>query len=269
MFSPYLGGSDDAVDTDRGDEQLFDDRRHAHHPHASRAHRDIRRPSSLRRSGQGQRSRRRTGATGTVQRGLRVHAGLERTEQVIRPRSRNSRDLSHGMPKKPATGHCPDDSKVLHGRVWLGAPIAYAFSFPVTMSAVALAIGPTGFPSQKTSGLTARRYISRAGGIPVRRHPETEGARTSQSLATSAVPPKRSMMSFASIPPIVGAPNDHLQAVPNPDLLRLTYMSTLAERMALAMQRSGITQAQLARAAGVTGSTRRGGDVSMMVATEA
>jgi phage repressor protein C with HTH and peptisase S24 domain len=59
------------------------------------------------------------------------------------------------------------------------------------------------------------------------------------------------MMSFASMPPIVGAPNDELQAVPNPDVLRLTYMSTLAERMALAMQRSGITQAQLARAAGV------------------
>ena len=58
-------------------------------------------------------------------------------------------------------------------------------------------------------------------------------------------------MSFASIPPIVGAPNAQLQGVPNPDLLRLTYMSTLAERMALAMQRSGITQAQLARAAGV------------------
>jgi phage repressor protein C with HTH and peptisase S24 domain len=42
-----------------------------------------------------------------------------------------------------------------------------------------------------------------------------------------------------------------MQGVPNPDLLRLTYMSTLAERVALAMQKSGISQAQLARAAGV------------------
>lgn len=132
----------------------------------------------------------------------------------------------------------------------LGAPIACT-DLTISTSSHAASSGARAFAGANTSGLTARKYINRACGMPERLHSETEGGRTSQSRATSAVPPKRSMILFASMAPIIGAPNGYAQGGPNSDLLRLTYMSTLAERVALAMRKSGVSQAELARAVGI------------------
>lgn len=105
--------------------------------------------------------------------------------------------------------------------------------------------------TEKTCGRIARRYISRAGGIPLRRHSLTDGARTAQSLATAVVPPSASMISDAVMPPSIGVPKSILQGMPKKKRIRLAYMGTWNQRVKEAREAAKLSQAEFARRVGV------------------
>lgn len=77
----------------------------------------------------------------------------------------------------------------------------------------------------------------------------------SNIFATADVPPRASMSAdasmFMSMPLILGAPNRLGQGMPNLNRVRITYMSTLKDRIRMALAASGKTQTELARACGV------------------
>lgn len=77
----------------------------------------------------------------------------------------------------------------------------------------------------------------------------------SKIAATAVVPPRRSMIVEASvsesIPHILGAPNATCQGIPKSTAVRLAYMSTLATRVLQALQESGHSQVELARACAI------------------
>lgn len=106
-------------------------------------------------------------------------------------------------------------------------------------------------------GYTAFRYISRAFGIPSVLHSETEGGFIPKIAATSLVPPRRSITAEGSksmsvfMPARLGAPNATCQGTPNFDRVRIAYMSTLAERVRIALDYSGQKKADLASACGI------------------
>lgn len=89
-------------------------------------------------------------------------------------------------------------------------------------------------------------------GIPFTRHSDTDGGLTSQSFATSTVPPSASIISESvMIDEIIGAPNGKCQGTPNEKCFRLAEMKTLAERISAALSEAGMSQSDLATACNV------------------
>ena len=102
--------------------------------------------------------------------------------------------------------------------------------------------------SANTSGRTHWNHLSHGSGMPLFRHPLTEGGRMPHILATTPVPPKRSIVLFANS----SMPNRLTE--PNEESNRPAEKSWSA-RLVRELDAASINQAELARRCGVSAPT--------------
>lgn len=87
------------------------------------------------------------------------------------------------------------------------------------------------------------------------RHSLTLEGRISHSRATTAVPPKLSMISPSVIGTMIGTPNHENQGIPNDYCVRFTYMETWGTRIAARRRQLGMDQPGFARQCKVSAPT--------------